>query len=72
MKLARGRVVSGKVVVYGEPLQEGMRVVVVVPSGESGFEMSEADRETLMRSVGATGPDESVDADHLSDDSEHR
>jgi hypothetical protein len=46
MRIATGKVVSGKVVVEGEPLLEGATVTVLAPDDES-FELTR-DQEALL------------------------
>ena len=40
MKIATGKVVGGKVVVDGGPLEEGASVTVLARDGENGFTLS--------------------------------
>ena len=49
MRVARGKVVHGHVVVEGEPLPEGSQVVVYVPDDERGFHLDEASIRELLQ-----------------------
>ena len=50
MKIAAGIVVEGKVVVEGEPLEEGSAVAVVLPDEEEVFELSPEEEAALLDS----------------------
>ena len=50
MRIATGRVVSGKVVVEGEPLTEGATVTVLAPDDES-FELTPEQEIELLASI---------------------
>ena len=52
MRIATGKVVSGKVVVEGDPLEEGATVTVLAPEGEKSFELTEAQEAELLASIG--------------------
>ena len=53
MKIAAGIVVEGKVVVEGEPLEEGSAVAVVLPDEEEVFELSPEEEAALLDSQAA-------------------
>lgn len=66
MKLATGKVISGHVVIDGpEPLQEGARVTVLVPSDGGGFELSSEDEAELLRALEAAEAEPSITGDEL-------
>jgi hypothetical protein len=50
MRIATGKVVSGKVVVEGEPLAEGATVTVLAPD-ESSFELDPEEEALLLASI---------------------
>ena len=50
MRIATGKVVSGKVVVEGEPLAEGATVTVLAPDEES-FELAPEQEALLLASI---------------------
>ena len=51
MKIATGRVVSGKVVVEGNPLPEGSVVTVVAWEDEETFDVSAEDEQALLAAI---------------------
>jgi hypothetical protein len=51
MRIATGKVISGKVVVEGEPLEEGSTVTVIAPENSEVFELSPEDEERLLASL---------------------
>jgi hypothetical protein len=50
MRIATGKVVSGKVIVDGEPLAEGATVTVLAPD-EDSFELGPEDEARLLASI---------------------
>jgi hypothetical protein len=51
MRIATGKVVSGKVVVEGEPLEEGATVTVLAPDSQEPFEIAEELDAALLDSI---------------------
>lgn len=51
MRIITGRVVGGKVVVEGEPLEEGALVTVVAQDEGESFAVSAADKSFLLESL---------------------
>lgn len=51
MKVATGRVVEGKVVVEGEPWDEGAIVTVVARDDEDTFEVSAEEERALLEAM---------------------
>ncbi len=51
MRIATGKVVSGKVVIEGEPLEEGASVTVLAPEGHEPFEIPEELEAALLESI---------------------
>ena len=51
MRIATGKVISGKVEVDGEPLEEGCRVTVLVRDREETFELSADLEAELLASI---------------------
>jgi hypothetical protein len=52
VRVLRGKVVSGKVIVEGEPLEDGSTVTVLIPEPDGAFSVCEADEEKLIESLG--------------------
>jgi DNA-binding winged helix-turn-helix (wHTH) protein len=50
MRFATGRVIDGKVVVEGEPFQEGLTVAVLAPDGET-VTLSSEERADLLEAI---------------------
>jgi hypothetical protein len=48
MRVARGKVVDGRVVLEGEPLPEGSNVTVFVEDDAEGFHLDEASLRELL------------------------
>jgi len=51
MRIASGRVKDGKIVVEGVDLEEGSRVTVLAPDGESAFDVTEDERRKLLAAI---------------------
>ncbi|HTO50313.1 MAG TPA: hypothetical protein VML91_21945 [Burkholderiales bacterium] len=51
MKVATGTVIDGKVVVEGEPLEEGTKVTVVLREDEEFFELTPEEEAELLASI---------------------
>ncbi len=51
MRVATGRVVGGKVVVEGEPWEEGSVVTVVARDGEQPFDVSASEEQALLEAI---------------------
>jgi hypothetical protein len=51
MKVATGTVIDGKVVVEGEPLEEGTKVTVVQREDEEFFELTAEAESELLASI---------------------
>ena len=51
MRIATGKVVSGKVEIEGEPLEEGTTVTVLAPEDGETFEVTPEQRAALLASV---------------------
>jgi hypothetical protein len=51
MKIATGKVVDGKVVVDGDPLEEGASVTVLARHDATGFTLSPEDEAELLLSI---------------------
>jgi len=62
MRVARGRVVSGKVVVEGPPLEEGATVTVIAAEDAETFELGPAEEETLLAAVAEADRGDLVDS----------
>lgn len=51
MRIVSGKVVDGRVVVEGEPLDEGAVVTIVAPEDDETFELSATDEAALLESI---------------------
>ena len=51
MRIASGKVVSGKVVVDGEPLAEGATVTVLAPDDDEAFDLTPEEESLLLASI---------------------
>jgi hypothetical protein len=51
MKVATGKVVSGKIVVDGDPFTEGSTVTLLAPEGSEAFELSADDEAALLAAI---------------------
>ncbi|MCI0570423.1 MAG: hypothetical protein L0Y66_06705 [Myxococcaceae bacterium] len=51
MRVVTGRVEGGKIVVEGEPLEEGSTVTVLAPEANEAFELGEKEEAALLRAI---------------------
>lgn len=52
MRVTSGKVISGRIVVEGEPLAEGSVVTVIARDADEMFELDAASEAELARSIG--------------------
>lgn len=64
MRITKGRVVGGRIVVEGESLSEGSTVTVLVPD-ERSFTLSERDEAALLEAIAEADRGELVDAEDV-------
>jgi hypothetical protein len=65
MKIATGKVVGGKVVIDGAPLEEGASVTVLARDDENGFSLSSEDEAELLLSIAEADRGETISAEEL-------
>ncbi len=63
MRVATGIVVDGKVVVEGEPLEEGAVVTVLAPDDEDTFMLSPDQERTLRLAIAEADRGEGIEAE---------
>ena len=64
MRITRGKVVGGQIVVEGEPLKEGSAVTILFPE-EGTFELSDADEAALLAAIAEADRGEALNADDV-------
>lgn len=65
MKVATGKVVEGRVVVEGEPLEEGATVTVLARESDERFEATAEQEAELLASIAEAERGETVPAGEL-------
>ena len=65
MKIATGKVVGGKVLVEGEPLEEGLSVTVIAKDSERGFTLSEEEEAEILLSIAEADRGELVSVEEV-------
>jgi hypothetical protein len=65
MRIATGKVVDGKVVIEGAPLEEGASVTVLARDEESGFTLSAEEEAELLLSIAEADRGETVSAEEV-------
>ena len=65
MKLATGKVVDGKIVVEGLPLEEGSRVTVLAREREETFELTPSEENELLLSIAEADRGDSLPAEEV-------
>ena len=64
MRVTKGRVVGGQIVVEGESLSEGSIVTILVPD-ERSFTLNEQDEAALLEAIAEADGGELVDAEDV-------
>jgi hypothetical protein len=67
MKVATGTVIDGKVVVEGEPLEEGAKVTVVLRENDEYFDLTPEQEAELLASIDEIERGEYITGDELLD-----
>ena len=65
MKIATGKVIGGKVVIDGAPLEEGTSVTVLARDAENGFTLSPEEEAELLLSIAEADPGETISAEEV-------
>jgi len=65
VRIATGRVVSGKIVVEGEPLEEGATVTILARESDETFELTPDEEAKLLESLAEADRGETVSAEAL-------
>jgi len=65
MRIATGKVVDGKVVIDGAPLEEGASVTVLSRDEESGFTLSPEEEAELLLSIAEADRGETISAEEV-------
>jgi hypothetical protein len=65
MKIATGKVVGGKVVIEGEPLEEGTSVTVLAREADDGFTLSPEEEAELLLSIAQADRGDTITADEV-------
>jgi len=64
MRITKGKVVDGRIIVEGESLDEGS-VVTVLVSDENTFTLNEEEETALLESIGQANRGELVDVEDV-------
>jgi hypothetical protein len=62
VRIATGKVVSGKVIIEGEPLEDGTTVTILARDSDETFELSPDDEAKLLASIAEAEQGETVSA----------
>ena len=65
MRVTRGKVVGGKIVVEGEPLPEGTSVVVGVGDASEGWTLDDESTQELLQAAAEADLEEGISAEQL-------
>jgi len=65
MKIATGKVIGGKVVIDGAPLEEGVSVTVLARDAENGFTLSPEEESELLLSIAEADRGETISAEEV-------
>lgn len=65
MRVITGKVVAGKVVVEGEPLEEGCTVTVLAPEQDEAFELNAEAEASLLAAIAEADRGEVITGEQL-------
>lgn len=65
MRMTTGKIVSGHIVLEGEPLPDGADVTVLVQEADEPFEITPELRAALLESIAQCDRGETISADEL-------
>jgi hypothetical protein len=65
MRVVKGRVVSGNVIVEGEPLAEGAVVTVIVSEDDETFRLGPEEEQALLASIAEAESGETVSGEEV-------
>ena len=65
MRIATGKVVGGKVVIDGAPLEEGTSVTVLARDEENGFTLSPEEEAELLLSIAEADRGETISGEEV-------
>jgi hypothetical protein len=65
MRVVTGKVVEGKVVVEGDPLEEGSTVTVLAQDDDEDFELTAEQEALLLKAIEEADQGDFVDGDQL-------
>jgi len=65
MKIATGKVIGGKVVIDGAPLEEGVSLTVLARDADNGFTLSPEEEAELLLSIAEADRGETISAEEV-------
>jgi hypothetical protein len=65
MRVARGKVIAGRIVVEGAPFEDGANVTVIATEGGETFELGADDEAALLAAIAEVNRGEIVDGFEL-------
>lgn len=67
MRIVTGKVVAGRIVIEGEPLEEGCTVTVLAPERDEAFVLDAEAEASLLAAIGEGDRDEVITGEQLID-----
>jgi hypothetical protein len=65
MKIATGRVISGRIVMEGAPFPEGSTVTILAPEGDGFFELEPREEEELLTAIAEADAGDVIDGEEF-------
>ncbi|OHB76815.1 MAG: hypothetical protein A2Z25_04020 [Planctomycetes bacterium RBG_16_55_9] len=65
MKVVSGKVIAGRIVVEGEPLEEGCTVTVLVPERDEAFVLDSEAEASLLAAIAEADRGETITGEQL-------
>lgn len=65
MKIVSGKVIAGRIVVEGEPLEEGCTVTIIAPEQDETFILNSQAEAKLLAAIGEADRSETITGEEL-------
>lgn len=65
MRVVTGKVIAGKIVIEGEPLEEGSTVTVLAPEQDETFTLDAQGEAALLAAIAEADRGEAIPCEHL-------
>jgi hypothetical protein len=65
MRITTGKVISGRIVMEGDPFPEGSKVTILSPEGDGFFELGPREEEELLAAIAEADAGDVIDGEEF-------